>query len=128
MSRPRCLDPADEGIQAGSRVGVIGWKTYAHAGTIEVPAFLVDELRRAVGAAGVVENATDLLIDPARRAAGASTSVEQIAAFEWAACQTSDGVRRVITGLRAGHDRARVRTPARVERLAPVVPSDADRR
>ena len=40
----------DEGIQAGSRVGVIGWKTYDTRSTIEVPAFLVDELRRAVGA------------------------------------------------------------------------------
>ena len=38
-----------EGITAGSRVGVIGWKTYASRETIEVPSFLVDELRRATG-------------------------------------------------------------------------------
>ena len=56
---------------------------------------------------------------------GCVNEVEQIAAFEWAACQTSDGVRRVLTGLTAGHDRARVRAPARVERLTLVVPSDA---
>ena len=91
----------DEGIGAGSRVGVIGWKTYDTRETIEVPAFLVDELRRAVGASGVVENATDILIDPAD-GLKVINEVAQIAAFEWAACQTSDGVRRVITGLRPG--------------------------
>lgn len=91
----------DEGIHAGSRVGVVGWKTYDTRETIEVPAFLVDELRRAVGATGVVENATDILIDPAN-GLKVMNEVEQIAAFEWAACQTSDGVRRVITGLQPG--------------------------
>ena len=35
-----------EGIRPGSRVGVVGWKTYASRETIEVPAFIVDELRR----------------------------------------------------------------------------------
>ncbi len=91
----------DEGIQASSRVGVIGWKTYDTRSTIEVPAFVVDELRRAVGANGVVENSTDILIDPAN-GLKVRNEVEQIAAFEWAACQTSDGVRRVITGLKPG--------------------------
>jgi hypothetical protein len=91
----------DEGIQAGSRVGVVGWKTYDSRDTIEVPAFVVDELRRAVGATGVVENATDILIDPAN-GLKVRNEVDQIAAFEWAACQTSDGVRRVITGLKPG--------------------------
>ncbi len=28
--------------------------------------------------------------------------VDQLAAFEWAACQTSNGVRQVLTGLRPG--------------------------
>src|SRR5688500_13381222 len=48
----------DEGIGGGSRVGVVGWKTYATRDTIEVPAFLVDALRRATPG-GLVENATD---------------------------------------------------------------------
>ena len=42
----------DEGIRGGSRVGVVGWKTYATRATIEAPAFLVDELRRRGRAAG----------------------------------------------------------------------------
>jgi len=91
----------DEGIGSGSHVGVVGWKTYDTRATIEAPAFLVDELRRAVGSSGLVENATDLLIDPAD-GLRVVNEVDQIAAFEWAACQTSDGVRRVLKGLGPG--------------------------
>jgi len=91
----------DEGIKGGGRVGVVGWKTFASRETLEVPAFLVDELRRAGGATGVVENATDLLIDPAT-GLRVVNEVDQLAAFEWAASQTSTGVRRVLTGLRPG--------------------------
>jgi hypothetical protein len=90
----------DEGIGAGSRVGVVGWKTYSSRDIIEVPAFLVDELRAAT-AGGRVENATELLIDPAV-GLRVINEVEQLAAFEWAACQTSQGVRQVLTGLRPG--------------------------
>ena len=54
--------------------------------------------------AAVVENATDLLIDPAD-GLRVINEVEQLAAFEWAACQTSDGVRRSSPAA-AGHDRA----------------------
>ncbi len=92
---------ADEGIAAGSRVGVVGWKTYASRDTIELPAFLVDELRRATGSNGLVENANDLLIDAAD-GLRVINEVDQLAAFEWAACQTSSGVRNLLVGLRPG--------------------------
>ena len=91
----------DEGIGLGGRIGVVGWKTYSSRATIEAPAFLVDELRRATGSAGLVENATDVLIDPAE-GLRVINEVEQLAAFEWAACQTSAGVRSVLTGLQPG--------------------------
>ena len=71
-------------------MGVVGWKTYASPETIEAPSFLVDELRRATGPAGGVDNATDLLIDAAD-GMRVINEVEQLAAFEWAACQTSPG-------------------------------------
>jgi len=99
----------DEGVGKGSRVGVVAWKTYASRDVIEAPAFLVDELRRAA-TGGLVENATDLLIDPAD-GLRVVNEVDQLAAFEWAACQTSQGVRRVLTGLRPGmteHECARL--------------------
>ncbi len=79
---------------------MVGWKTYATRDTIEAPAFLVDALRRATPN-GLVENATDLLIDPAD-GLRVVNEVDQLAAFEWAACQTSEGVRRVLTGLQPG--------------------------
>src|SRR5687767_8168942 len=56
---------AGEGITIGGHVGVVGWKTYASRDTLEVPSFLVDELRRLTGPTGLVENATDLFIDAA---------------------------------------------------------------
>ena len=80
---------------------------------IEVPSFLVDELcASASGRTGVVENATDLLIDPPT-GLRVVNEVDQLAAFEWAACQTSQGVRRVLAGLRPGHDRTGGRSAAR---------------
>ncbi len=100
-SRPLAAILADEGIGPGSRVGVVGWKTYASRATMEAPSFLVDELRGLAGPGGLVENATDLLID-AGTGLRATNEVEQLAALEYAACQTSSGVRRVLTGLRPG--------------------------
>ncbi len=92
---------AAEGIGSGSSVGVVGWKTYAGRDTMEAPSFLVDELRRTTGLTGVVENATDLLID-AQDGLRVINEVEQLAAFEWAACQTSGGIGNLITGLHPG--------------------------
>jgi Xaa-Pro aminopeptidase len=100
-SRPLSEILADEGIGAGSRVGVIGWKTYASPTTIEAPAFLVDELRRSTGSKGLVENATDLLID-AGDGLRVANELPQLAYLEWAACQTSNGIRRLLSGLRPG--------------------------
>ena len=91
-----------EGIGKGSRVGVIGWKTHLRPEALDAPAYIVDILRDLVGpAAGKVENATGLLIDAAD---GLRTinEVEQLAAFEFAACQTSDGIRRLLFGLKPG--------------------------
>ncbi len=98
-SRPLEAILAEEGIGRGTRVGVIGWKTYASPDTIEVPAFLVETLRALTGASGRVENAGGLLIDPAD-GLRVINEVEQLAAFEYAACQTSQGVRNVLFGLR----------------------------
>ena len=92
---------AGEGIGSGSRVGVVGWKTYASPGMSDAPAYLVDELRRLTGADGAVENATDLLIDAAD-GLRVINEVEQLAVLEHAACQTSNGVRRLLTGVRPG--------------------------
>jgi len=92
---------AEEGIGNGARVGVIGWKQFDDPGAIDVPAFIVDELRAITGPTGVVENASDILIG-----AGDGLRVinegDQLAMFEYAACHTSSGVRRLLFGLRPG--------------------------
>ncbi len=126
-SRPLADLLAEEGIGPGRRVGVVGWKTYARAGMSDVPAYLVDELREVVGAAGSVENATDLLID-AGDGLRVINEVEQLAAFEWASCHTSQGVRRLLGGLRPGMTEREAVAAAGMERLAAVVPPHADRR
>jgi hypothetical protein len=100
-SRPLSEILADEGVRSGSRVGVVGWKTYAERSTIETPSFLVDLLRTLVGPDGLVENATDLLIDPAN-GLRVINDVDQLAVFEWASTRTSGGVRRVLEGIRPG--------------------------
>jgi Xaa-Pro aminopeptidase len=100
-SRPLAEILGEEGIGRGSRVGVVGWKTYRDPDAMDVPAYIVDELRRLVGPTGTVENATGLLIDSAD-GLRVINEVEQLAAFEYAACQTSQGVRRLLSGLRPG--------------------------
>jgi Xaa-Pro aminopeptidase len=91
----------EEGIGPGSRLGVVGWKRYARPGMSDLPAYLVDALRRLVGDDGAVENVTDLFIDPGD-GLRVINEVEQLAAFEWASCQTSQGVRSLLEGLRVG--------------------------
>jgi hypothetical protein len=100
-SRPLGELLAAEGIGPGSRVGVVGWKTYADRAAIDAPAFLVDELRRLTGPGGSVDNVSDLLIDAAD-GLRVINELDQLAVLEHAACQTSNGVRRLLFGLRPG--------------------------
>ncbi|MBN2112898.1 MAG: hypothetical protein JW785_02085 [Acidimicrobiia bacterium] len=91
----------EEGISGGSRVGVVGWKEYGSPAALDVPAYLADALRGLVAADGAVENATGLLIDAAD-GMRVTNEVEQLACFEYAASQTSQGVRRLLFGLWPG--------------------------
>ena len=102
-SRPLADDPRRRGHprRAAASASSAGRRTRA-GDELEAPAFLVDELRGLAGPAGAVENATDLLIDAAD-GLRVINEVEQLAAFEYAACQTSDGVSRgSCAGLRPG--------------------------
>lgn len=92
---------AEEGVRKGQRVGVVGWKEYANPQTIEAPAFIVDELRRMTGSTGTVENASVFMIG-AKDGLRVINEVEQLAAFEYAACQTSHGIRQLLFGLKEG--------------------------
>jgi hypothetical protein len=90
-----------EGVGPGARVGIVGWKQYAQPEISDLPSYVVDELRRLVTERGTVVNVTDLFIDPAD-GLRVLNEVEQLAAFEWASCHTSQGVRALLDGLRPG--------------------------
>lgn len=98
---------ASEGVGAGTRVGISGWKVYNEVGAtapqtwIDAPAYLVDVLRELTGDPSRVVNATGLLMD-ARNGLRVINDVDQLAAFEFAACHTSTAVRDVLFGLKPG--------------------------
>lgn len=100
-SRPLADILFEEGIGTSTRVGVVGWKDYGDPKALDLPAYIVDQLRGLVGAGGAVENATNLLINPGD-GLRVINEVEQLAAFEYAACQTSEGVKRVLFGIGEG--------------------------
>ncbi len=100
-SRPLGEILGDEGVRAGSAVGVVGWKTYAGPDMLDVPSYLADCLRGLVGPGGTVANATDLLIDAAD-GLRVITEPEQLALMEDAGTRTSQGVRNLLFGLRPG--------------------------
>jgi hypothetical protein len=100
-SRPLLDTLTDEGIRPGSRVGTIGWKQFSNRSRIELPTFIVEDVRNTVGAGGVVENTTDILTGAAD-GLRVINEVEQLAAFEYAAFCTSNGVRNLLFGLRPG--------------------------
>ncbi|HEX5013527.1 MAG TPA: aminopeptidase P family N-terminal domain-containing protein [Candidatus Limnocylindrales bacterium] len=100
-SRPLADILGDAGVVAGRRVGIVGWKSYARPEQLDAPAYLVDEVRTLTGGSGAVENATGVLIDAAD-GLRVINEVEQLAFMEWAACQTSSGVLRLVRGLREG--------------------------
>lgn len=97
---------SDCGLKLGQRIGAIGWKPFGQGDvgssdtTLDLPAFVADVLRDIAGPAGVV-NAANLLMHPA---GGLRTinDADQLAAFEFAATFTSQGVRNVLTGITPG--------------------------
>ena len=90
----------ETGLTAGTKVGLVGWKTFDEPLRSDVPSYLVDELRALAGIDQVV-NATDILIDAAN-GMRVINEVEQLACFEYAACHTSSGVRNLLFELAPG--------------------------
>ena len=103
------LDPVlrDCGIRQGSRIGLVGWKlatpeeTDDPAHWLDAPAFIVDGLRALTGDAELVSNATAIFVDPAD-GLRTTNSADQLAAFEFSACYSSQSVRGAIEHLQPG--------------------------
>ena len=97
---------ADEGIKPGAKVGCVGWKYFAGAEhpdavhAIDLPAYLVDTLRDLAGRDNVT-NATHILMHPGT---GLRTfcSPAEIAYFEYTDILASEGMKRMLFGLREG--------------------------
>jgi hypothetical protein len=98
---------ASAGVAPGQRVGVIGWKYFGPFeakrpdGWIEIPAFIVDTLRKRVGEQGRVMNAGALLMD-ASTGLRAINEIEQIAQFEFGAVMASEALKALFRNLRPG--------------------------
>lgn len=94
----------DAGIRAGARVGIAGWKYFDNRETdrpaqwIEAPAYIVDTLRNA---GCIVENATALFMD-AETGLRTQNDVDQLAAFEFAATYSSQGIHDLLFHVQPG--------------------------
>jgi hypothetical protein len=94
------------GITPGSSVGCVGWKYFSAdehplgLRAIDLPSYITDTLRELVAPEYVV-NATDILMHPD---SGLRTfcSPAEIAYFEYTSVLASEGMRRIIFGLRDG--------------------------
>lgn len=113
LSQPRSDSPSPwdlfqaQGIENGSRVGVVGWKYFIDREaerpetTLEIPSYLADALREVTGATERVTNETAIFMN-AEDGLRVVNEVEQLAWFEYAATHTSAAIRRVLFGLAPG--------------------------
>jgi hypothetical protein len=97
----------EAGVNAGDRIGVVGWKTLLpeeSSGTfapIFAPAFVVDTLREIAGKPELVVDVTAVLTSP-RSGLRSFCSADQIAVFEWGASRCSAYVMEVLRAARPG--------------------------
>lgn len=101
-SRPLSAILNAEQIVSGAVAGCAGWKHYTAHGKLacDLPAYIVDALRDCCGESNVV-NATSLFIDPAQGLRTFATARE-IAWFEHANFLASEGMKRILLGIREG--------------------------
>ncbi len=97
----------EAGIKEDSLVGVVGWKYFDeldapnHWDWLDIPSYIVDVLRKITGKNDHVQNVTAHFMNP-ESGLRATNDVDQLAAFEFAATHTSQALRNVLFGLRAG--------------------------
>lgn len=90
----------DAGIGKGARVGCVGWKYYQTPDLLDVPSYLADLLRNLAGKRAVT-NATAMFMH-AGSGLRSTFEADDIAAFEFANWHASEGMRRIISGLKEG--------------------------
>ncbi|NJM31417.1 MAG: hypothetical protein HC855_16225 [Rhizobiales bacterium] len=102
-TRPLLELLVDAGLKRDMRIGLAGWKGYEDVegsmdgNWLEAPHYLVEELKKF----GQVTNAAMLFMSP-KDGLRAINEADQLARFEFAACRTSNAVKRVIHAARPG--------------------------
>ncbi len=95
------------GLSRGMAIGAAGWKYYTAlessdaAHWLELPSFIADTLRQLTGDPRKVVNAGALFMDP-ETGLRATIEIDELAQFEFAACHSSEAVKRVFLGTRPG--------------------------
>ncbi len=98
---------AGAGIARGMQIAVAGWKYFGPSEAeepeswLEIPSYLADALRGLAGRTGNVANAGSLFMDP-ESGLRSQLELEELARMEFAACHTSEAVKRVVRGARPG--------------------------
>ena len=98
---------AECGLKSGQKIGAIGWKPFGPEDhgfgetALDLPSFIADTLRSIAGGSDRVVNAAGLTMDPD---GGLRTvnEADQLAAFEFAATFTSQGLRNVLAKIEPG--------------------------
>jgi hypothetical protein len=96
-----------EGIEAGMRVGVAGWKYFDERESstpttwLEIPSYIADTLRSIAGDTANVLNANNLFMNPVD-GLRAINEVEQLAMLEFHATHASQGLRNLLFGVKPG--------------------------
>ena len=96
----------DAGIRRGSRVGAVGWKLFTsrledNTQLFDLPNFLLEALRKAVGETGSVVNATGLFIHP-KTGARIHNNANEIAHYEYGAALASCCMMRMMDQIEEG--------------------------
>lgn len=97
----------EEGIGSASAVGIAGWKYFTPeefsdpGHQFEVPYYIISVLQEIVQDAQRIININDWFMNPRDGFRAINESV-QLAAFEFAACHTSNGLKQVLFHIKPG--------------------------
>ena len=95
------------GIGPGARIGTAGWKHFSPREAqhpdllLEIPSYIADTLREAVGSREGVRNANAILMD-SQTGLRTINEPEQLARFEFVGSHSSQAIRNVLFNLKPG--------------------------
>lgn len=97
----------EAGIQSGLNIGICGWKYFTAeefsdpGSMVEIPSYIAETISKLCGVDGKLQNAGSIFMDPSQ-GLRATLQIDELARFEFAACHTSEAIKRVVFGARPG--------------------------